>query len=162
MENLVSSLFTLACQMQCCWSPESTLLLARASWTFCADTRVWVWDLDGPGEGRTSPGTGDIKTSESPQMILSRKWRHSFAGTRVGGHYFFPRSLSSAEVSIFCAAAVLNVALWDLQDEASGGFRKLCSTEKAQLCLRNPGQDSRNKWHERCVLHDVHGKANYM
>lgn len=145
MENLVSSLFTLACQMQCCWSPESTLLLARASWTFCADTRVWVWDLDGPGEGRTSPGTGDIKTSESPQMILSRKWRHSFAGTRVGGHYFFPRSLSSAEVSIFCAAAVLNVALWDLQDEASGGFRKLCSTEKAQLCLRNPGQDSRDK-----------------
>lgn len=58
---------------------------------------------------------------------------YNFTGTQVGWHHLFPRSLSSADVFLFYATAVLNVALCDLQDEASGGFRKLCCVEQAQL-----------------------------
>lgn len=53
--NVVPSLFTLSNAVLL--EPESTLLLAGASWIFWADTSVGM-DLDGPGEGRDIPRHG--------------------------------------------------------------------------------------------------------
>lgn len=89
----------------------------------------------------TSPATKNSKTSESPQNQLPGKMETLIIlkTPKCAGIIFFHRSLSSAEVSTFCATAVLNVALCDLQDEASGGFRKPCCTEEAQFSLSNSG-----------------------
>lgn len=83
------------------------------------------------GNGKTSRSLlGSFATEiEAPTTLQAPKW---------DGIISFHGLLGSTEVSLFCAIAVLNAALCDLQDEASGGFRKLCCTEQAQSSLSNP------------------------
>lgn len=76
--NEAPSLFTLSNAVQ---SPESTLFWLGHPGHF-GQTLDWPWDLDGSGEGRDIPRhRGQQNFREPPQVILSGKWRHSFAGT---------------------------------------------------------------------------------
>lgn len=118
--NEVPSLFTLACQMQCCWSPESTLLCLGHP-AHLGQTAEWLCDLDGPGEGRDIPRhRGHQNFREPLQMVLSEKWRHTaLQAPEWDGFIFFPKSQFSWGVYILCNCCFkccpLGVARWSLR-----------------------------------------------
>lgn len=77
---------------------------------------------------RTSPGMANSKASKS------------LLGSFCQGDEDTTLQVPKRDgVIFFSATADLKVALCDLQDEASGGFRKPCCTGEAQLSLSNPG-----------------------
>lgn len=111
----------------CCWL-GSLEVLGRHR---CGNG-TWM----GLEEAGTSPGMGNSKTPESDlRWACQGNGDTALQAPEWHGFIIFP----DLSVQLGCLYSVLNVALWDLQDEALGGFRKLCCPGEAQLCLRNPG-----------------------
>lgn len=120
MGDVVPSLFTLACQMQCWWSPESTLLVARASWAFWAGTSVglgpgWVWWRQGHPQARGTAKLQRVSSDDFVREMETQLCRH-LSGMVL---FFLQISQFSWGVYILCHCCFeccpLGVARWGLR-----------------------------------------------
>lgn len=133
MESTVPSLLPLyPFKCSACGLHRAPCLLPKASRALQTNTAACGHQSVGTRHGWTQGHVQAWATAKLQRVSLDGD-TSSFAGTQVGQRYFFHRSLSSAEVSLF--RATLPFAIRKMRPQVSSGS----CTEEAQLSLSNPG-----------------------